>query len=134
MARELGLQDFSEYGIQISGDEMENGELRFRLSSASSSYIRTESIGSTGWQRSHYHSEQTEFFLIEKGEAEVATVENGKVVILRYGGGDTFHVDPRVPHNMRLSENGITHTVKYGGSPDWIAYPQLDDYLRTEPE
>lgn len=130
MSKELEIKDFVQYGILISGNVMENGEMRFRLSSANSAYIRTETKDKTGWQNSHYHSEQTECFLIEKGEAVLAVIENGQVIIQRFHSGDFFCVDPMVPHNMKLSKNGVVHAVKYGGQPDWRACPELDEHLR----
>lgn len=127
-------EDLSEYGVLISGDKMDNGETRIRVTSGRSSYIRTETKDQTGWQNSHYHSEQRELYLVETGEALFAAVYNEKVVIRKYCSGDVFVVEPMIPHNVKISADGLTHTVKYGGRPDWNAYPGLDAFLKKEAE
>ena len=132
MPQKVKPEDFIAYGIQTSGVKMDNGETRFRLTSAQSSYIRTETKDQTGWQNSHYHSEQTEVFLVEKGEVLCAAIVDEKIVLKMYYSGECFSVGPMIPHNLRLSKNSLMHTVKYGGKPDWIAYPQLDQYLRMK--
>lgn len=129
MIAELFKDKYERYGKEISGYKMENGEYRFRLSSDQSAYIRTESTKAV-WQNSHFHSEQTEYFLVEKGEVLFATMENGDIEIRVYSTGDFFFVSPMIPHNMCLSEGGITHTIKFGGMPDWNAFPRLDEYLK----
>ncbi len=123
------LFKYEQYGLDISGYEMDNGEHRYRLSSEQSAYIRTESNG-TRWQKSHYHTEQTEYYLVEKGQVLFARMDNEKVKVEKYTSGDFFLVLPMTPHNMCLSEGGVTHTVKFGGKPDWNAYPELDRYLK----
>ena len=128
MIKELFKQEFEQYGKEFSGYIMENGEYRFRLSSDKSAYIRTESKG-YNWQKSHYHTEQTEHFIIEKGVAAFATMRNGQVEIHNYGAGTHFLVEPMIPHNLMLSEEGIAHTVKLGGKPDWVMCKELDEYL-----
>ena len=127
--RELFKQEYKLYGKEVSGYVMDNDEYRFRLSSPESAYIRTESNGGS-WQKSHYHSEQTEYFLVEKGVVHFATMNDEKMVIHKYGDGDFFFVSPMIPHNMCLSKDAITHTVKFGGKPDWNSYPELDEYLK----
>ena len=124
-----------DYGITISGNRMDNGELRFRLTSDSSSYIRTESTEACEWQNSHYHTRQTEYYLIERGDVEFAIMEGENVVIRRCLPGDFFSVAPMMPHNMKLGEGCVVHTVKCGGAPDWIGVPEMDEelrYLKTE--
>lgn len=132
MAQRFYLEDLSKYGIQISGDRMDNGETRIRMTSDSSSYIRTETKDQDGWQNSHYHSEQMEFYLVERGEILFAVIENGKVVIKKYHDGDIFGVNPMVPHSIKMGANGLVHTIKYGGKPDWKESPELDLFLRME--
>lgn len=129
MIKELFKTVYKEYGKEVSGYEMENGEHRFRLSSTSSAYIRTESNGKA-WQRSHFHTEQTEFFLVEKGEVLFVMLKDGEITIQSYGEGDFFAVQPMIPHNMCLSEGGITHTVKMGGKPDWNGCQELDELIK----
>ncbi len=121
-----------DHNIEFSGDKMDNGETRIRLISDTSTYIRTETKDQVGWQNSHYHSEQTEFYLVERGEVLLAVICNGETVIKKYHRGDSFKVDPMVHHNIKMTANGLLHTVKYGGKPDWNASPELDLCLRNE--
>lgn len=130
--RDFDFSEYSTYGIEINGSEMDNGELRFRMSSPDSSYIRTETTKDGGWQNSHYHSEQREVFYIEKGSVLFATMENAEVKIKSYTAGDFFCIEPMIAHNMRMNPDTITHTIKCGGAPDWNAAPELDCYLRME--
>ena len=123
---------YQKGGIQISSDKMENGEIRVRLTADRSSYVRTETKDRAGWQNSHYHSEQTEFYLIERGEILFASIDNGEPVVKKYCSGDKFSVDPMVPHNIKMCQNGLIHTIKYGGASDWQGYPELDLYLKKE--
>ena len=129
MIQELFKNTYEQYDKEVSGYVMDNGEYRFRLSSSSSAYIRTESKGGS-WQKSHFHTEQTEHFIVEKGTVMFATIYEGKVEVKQYVEGDYFFVSPLIPHNMCLSESGITHTVKFGGKADWNSYPELDKYLK----
>lgn len=119
-------KDFCNYGISITGDEMDNGEIRFRMMSEASSYIRVDSCNADNWQNAHYHSEQKEFFFIEKGAAIVVTLEDQKKVINHYSSGEFFVVAPMIPHNVFMEKGSISHTIKWGGTPDWVPFPELD--------
>lgn len=130
MLRDLPLEEFRKHEIEISGNEMENGEFRFRLSSKESSYIRTEAFHASSWQKSHYHREQSECFLIEKGKAITVTIESGKVMIHTYRVGDFFIIGPMIAHNVFLEKGSISHTIKWGGRSDWNAFPDLDEYIK----
>jgi len=128
--RNIDLEEFKMFGIHISGNEMNNGELRFRMTGSESSYIRVESRNAFGWQNSHYHKEQSEWFLVEKGEVFAATLINGKVEIKKYSAGSIFIIHPMVPHNLNFMKGSISHTIKYGGIQDWNASYELDNYLK----
>ena len=130
MLRDLSFGEFREHGIEISGNEMESGEFRFRLASKESSYIRTEAVHASSWQKSHYHREQSECFFIEKGMAISATVESGKVLVRTYQEGDFFIISSMTVHNIFLEKGSISHTIKWGGRPDWNAFPDLDEYIK----
>lgn len=129
MVQELFKHIYEQYDKEVNGYVMENGEYRFRSSSLDSAYIRTESKGGS-WQKSHFHTEQTVHFIVEKGIVKLATINEGKVEVKQYAEGDYFFVSPLIPHNMCISEGGVTHTVKFGGKPDWISFPELDEYLK----
>lgn len=130
MLRDLPLEEFQKHGIEISGNEMENGEFRFRLSSKESSYIRVEEFHASSWQKSHFHREQSECFLIEKGMAIVATVENEEVFIHTYRSGGFLLIGPMIAHNVFFTKGSISHTIKWGGQSDWNAFPELDEYIK----
>ncbi len=130
MIKTLFKEYFDQYGKEVSGYVMENGETRFRFSTEDSAYIRTES-GGLAWQKSHYHSEQTEHFIVEKGNVSFATLRDGITEIHKYSAGETFSVRPMVSHNLQISPGGIVHTVKCGGKMDWYACSELDEYLKN---
>lgn len=129
MIKELFRNSYKQYGKEVSAYVMDNGEYRFRLSSDDSSYIRTEAEGEF-WQKSHFHTLQTEYYVVEKGNVLCAIVENAQVVIKKYKEGESFFVLNMVPHNIRISKGGIVHTVKFGGKTDWISFPKLDEFLK----
>lgn len=128
--KNLNLGEFAKFGIGFSGSKMDNGELRFRLYSSESSYIRTEMRGIKGWQKSHYHNYQKEIYFIEKGKVILATFEHMQVEMKSYFAGDTFFVKPGIPHNIFMDVGTITHTIKSGGIADWNAAPYLDEHLK----
>lgn len=58
----------SKYGITSRHDEMDNGELRFRLEKRDGvAYIRTEASARGGWQKSHSHATATETYIVQRG-------------------------------------------------------------------
>lgn len=128
--REFDQSRFKKYGISTNGSVMDNGEVRFRLFSANSSYIRTEAGKDDGWQNSHYHNEQVEMYIVETGEVLLATRVDGEVVTCLYKAGEYFSVPPMVEHCVKMMSGSITHCVKFGGNADWNPAPLLDEYLR----
>lgn len=98
-----------------------NGELRFRLRSLKdgSAYIRTQTTGeSEGWQRSHYHKQLRETYIVERGWIGYAELEAKSPRYMKFCPGDVFTTSPEVRHNIYMSANSVIHTVKHsGGSP-----------------
>ena len=128
--REFDQNEFKKYGITTNGSVMDNGEVRFRLFSVNSSYIRTEAGKEGGWQNSHYHNEQVEMYIVEIGEVLLATRVDGKVSVQLHKAGECFCVQPGIEHCVKMMSGSITHCVKFGGKADWNPAPLLDDYLR----
>ena len=129
--RQLFDREAKEYGIYTAHHEMDNGELRFRLISESgSSYILTKSTGDNGWQKSHVHYKKQEFYLVEKGIAWIALLRDGKVQIKQLYENDSMLIPLGVPHNVRMSDNAVLHTIKYGTQDeDWNGCEELDRLL-----
>lgn len=118
-----------EYGITCNHEKMENGELRFRLTSSDGSgYIRTVSTPQSKWQKSHYHKEVKETYIVQKGWMVLASLRNGQVILEKYEKGTSVTTELLVPHNVYLPADSVIHTVKHGESQesDWLAYPDLD--------
>lgn len=123
-----------EFGIQLVHHQMDNGELRFRLTrDTGSSYILTLSAEQSGWQSSHVHLRKREFYIVEQGWIVLALRQSEQLTFRRLGPNDSFMLPPGLPHNVYLSEGSVLHTVKYGSADaDWEAAPELDEKLRHE--
>lgn len=123
-----------EFGIQPVHHQMDNGELRFRLTrDTGSSYILTLSAEQSGWQSSHVHLRKREFYIVEQGWIVLVLRQSEQLTFRRLGPNDSFMLPPGLPHNVYLSEGSVLHTVKYGSADaDWEAAPELDEKLRHE--
>ena len=123
-----------EFGIQPVHHQMDNGELRFRLTrDTGSSYILTLSAEQSGWQSSHVHLRKREFYIVEQGWIVLALRQSEQLTFRRLGPNDSFMLPPGLPHKVYLSEGSVLHTVKYGSADaDWEAAPELDEKLRHE--
>ena len=129
--KQLTDKEAAALGVSAVHHEMDNGELRFRLvSEAGSSYILTRSTGQNGWQSSHVHHKKQEFYVVEKGCALFALLQNGEVQFQKLQENESLAIPTGVPHNVLLSENALLHTVKYGTpEEDWHPCPELDALL-----
>ena len=123
-----------EFGIQPVHHQMDNGELRIRLTrDTGSSYILTLSAEQSGWQSSHVHLRKREFYIVEQGWIVLALRQSEQLTFRSLGPNDSFMLPPGLPHNVYLSEGSVLHTVKYGSADaDWEAAPELDEKLRHE--
>lgn len=132
--RKLTNDQALDSGIQTVHHQMDNGELRFRLTrDTGSSYILTLSAKQSGWQFSHVHHQKREFYIVEQGWIVIALRQAEQLTFRRLGLDDSFMLPPGMPHNVYLSEGTVLHTVKYGSTDvDWEAAPELDDQLRHE--
>ncbi|PWM23718.1 MAG: hypothetical protein DBX44_05425 [Oscillospiraceae bacterium] len=117
------------FGITLRHEQMDNGELRFRLTGADqSSYIRCENPGPPVWENAHAHSRLRELVLVQRGR--VVFVESAKDAprFLLLEAGDFALTTPGIPHTQWLDRDTVVHTVKFGDctDPDWIPAPHLD--------
>ncbi len=97
--------------------QMPNGELRFRLKkSDGSAYIRTEASDSGAWQKSHFHNNVRETYIVQRGWIAYAAKIEQKRRIEIYRDGELFTTQPGIIHNVYMSSNSAIHTVKHGVS------------------
>lgn len=71
--RKLTNDQALEFGVQPVHHQMNNGELRFRLTrDTGSSYILALGTNQSGWQSSHIHHRKREFYIVEQGWIVIA--------------------------------------------------------------
>ncbi|MEO0502693.1 MAG: cupin domain-containing protein [Pseudomonadota bacterium] len=133
--REIGQREATdEFGVSVSHEQMENGELRFRLNSRDgSAYIRThagktDGGRSSGWQNAHYHKHSKETYIVQSGLLILATRDGQHVLYQSFAPGEAVSTQPYVSHNVFLREDTVVHTVKTGSDQtnDWHADLDLD--------
>lgn len=127
--RPLTEAEVKERGITTKHDEMPNGEQRFRLlSSDGSGYIRSEAGQTSNWQKSHFHKQLLETYIIQTGWIILAQYINRRTILTKYTAGQSFVVQPGVIHNIYVSAKSVHHVVKFGGttSNDWQTSPEFD--------
>lgn len=127
----ISLEEARSAGIDINFDEMDNGEKRYRLvASDGSSYCRTVSSKQGAWQNSHYHKSVSEFYVVQSGWLVYAELNQDRALNLRLlKENESVIVNPYIHHNIFLSANTVTHTIKYGDAQieiDWFSSPELD--------
>ena len=139
MPRPLSPREAEDLGVSTLHEEMDNGELRFRLRSHDgSSYIRTQSAPDSGWQNSHLHRYVHELNVIQQGAMVVVEEREGKLSVHVIRTGEFYLCPLNVPHNSYMAPGTVAHTVKYGlnlPQTDWVPCPHLDEVCRTlDPE
>ena len=139
MPRALSPQETEALGVTTLHEEMDNGELRFRLRARDgSSYIRTQSAPHSGWQNSHLHRFVHELNVIQQGAMVVVEEREGALSIRVIRTGEFYLCPLNVPHNSYMAPDTVAHTVKYGTDlpqADWVPCPHLDEVCRTlDPE
>ncbi len=116
----------TEFGITANHENMENGELRFRLMGQDGNgYIRTVASEKGGWQKSHSHKEFKEAYVVETKWMAVA-VKNaaGEPDLTIYRPGEVYITNLAEVHNIYLPPGAVIHTVKFGArttKTSWIA-------------
>ena len=134
--KKISIEEANSSGIEVNFELMNNGEKRYRLvSSDGSSYCRTVAAEYGAWQNSHYHKILSEFYVVQSGWIVYAEISpNGEPVLRRFNEGESVTVNPLVHHNIYMSSNTVTHTIKYGdGSSDidWFPSIQLDNFTKS---
>ncbi|KKI91823.1 hypothetical protein WQ54_12690 [Bacillus sp. SA1-12] len=133
--RKISVEEAQSSGIDVNFELMNNGEKRYRLvSTDGSSYCRTVGSKIGAWQNSHYHKEVSEFYVVQSGWIVYAEIcLNGDVDLRFLQEGESVTVNPFVHHNIFMSSNSITHTIKYGGGGpkiDWFPSEDLDNFTK----
>ncbi|MEW6586624.1 MAG: hypothetical protein AB1442_13585 [Nitrospirota bacterium] len=108
--------------IWTDHEQMDNGELRFRLkSSDGNDYIRTVAGKSGAWQKAHKHMALCETYVVISGWIGFAERKRGQMTISVLGEGDVVTTRPGVVHNVYLPAGAVIHTAKHGGAAqgDW---------------
>ena len=133
MTSKVSLDEaFERYGIRCAHEEMDNGELRFRLIAPDgSSYIRTVASHDGAWQNSHFHKRIRETYIVEDGWMVVAEFdeETERMSFKKFTSGDIVTTSILVKHNVYMAAGSIIHTVKHGAldcEPDWHPSPEVD--------
>lgn len=105
----------SKHGITTRHDEMDNGEIRFRLEKQDGvAYIRTEASALGGWQQSHSHVTATETYIVQRGWIVHASLIGDAPHILLVPAGESVTSPPGVVHNIYMPANSVMHTLKHG--------------------
>lgn len=128
--RDLLPEEARTNGVSTEHSEMPNGELRFRLKHEDgTAYIRTEATDSGGWQKSHFHRNARETYIVQRGRMALAELVEGALRIRIFGPNDICTTEPNVSHNVYMYRNSVIHTVKHGdggSAADWHSNPLLD--------
>ncbi|CQR46809.1 hypothetical protein BN1058_01084 [Paraliobacillus sp. PM-2] len=129
--KKISLEEARLSGIDVNFETINKGEKRYKLvSSDGSSYCRTVGSEIGAWQNGHYHKAVTEFYVVQSGWIVYAEIGLNQEVDLHFlQEGESVSVKPFVHHNIYMSANAITHTIKYGGGSngvDWFPSHKLD--------
>lgn len=130
LKKSLTGNDARDRGIEARHEQMENGELRFRLMARDGSgYIRTIGPPEGGWQNSHYHDSVMETYIIQKGWVAFVELVDDCLLWRRLEEGDVHTTRAKIAHNVYVPAGIVMHTVKHGASEvnnDWFASADLD--------
>lgn len=122
--------ELKNFGIHTKHEEMDNGELRFRLTANDGSgYIRTVAGRNGAWQNSHSHKFIRETYIVQSGWMALAQLINNNLEIKIYRPGDVLTIKIDVIHNVYLPKDAVTHTVKHGKTKDtdWLPNKEFDN-------
>jgi hypothetical protein len=110
---------WEKYKISTNHQEMDSGELRFRLKKDDgTAYIRTEAASTGEWQTSHYHKNCKETYIVQRGWIACAEMNYEHVKLKIYKNDEIFTIMPGIIHNIYLPSNAVIHTIKHGISKD----------------
>lgn len=107
----------SKYGITTRHNEMDNGELRFRLENPDGvAYIRTEASARGEWQNSHSHATATETYIVQRGWIVHASLCSGAPQFSLVAEGESITSPPGMVHNIYMPSNAVMHTLRHGNA------------------
>ena len=137
--RKISAKEASQkYGITAHHEQMENGELRFRLNAEDgSAYVRTEARVTAekyfGWQNAHFHKRSAETYIVQSGLMILASSIDGETIYEHFTAGQMISTEPYISHNVYLREGTQIHTIKLAEEigPDWHADPVLDSETKS---
>ena len=131
---DISIEEAEKHGIKNKHSILDTGEIRFRqiCLKDNSAYIRAEGGEKGYWQIAHYHKYSREIYIIQKGAVIVAEYIKNKVKIKKFKEGDVFIIEPKIPHNIYMYPNTVSHTVKFGKSDeyDWERCESLDEKIK----
>ncbi|MEK4661785.1 cupin domain-containing protein [Priestia sp. FSL H7-0729] len=132
---EFPERKYGETGVKTSFEQMANGEQKYKMIAEDGSYYcRTVASSHGAWQNSHFHTNLTEFYVVQSGWIAYANFTDDQNLEIRVmGEGDHMIVEPGVHHNIYMSAHSVIHTIKYGLNThrDWSASPELDSITQT---
>lgn len=116
--RDIGTEEAAaSHGVTARHQQMDNGELRFRLvKDDGTAYIRTEAGPLGAWQNSHYHRRTMETYIVQKGWIAYVELRDGRRSVSIRNAGELFTTRPGVIHNVYMPADAVIHTVKHGES------------------
>lgn len=131
MPQKLSIEEVSKLGVSFPCEQMENGEQRFRCVDAGGyGYALTKMPAHAGgWQKSHFHRDIIETYVVQEGWIVFAELKDGKARLRRLLPGEVMTTRPLIAHNLYLPGGAVVHTVKHGRcqiTNDWHASPELD--------
>jgi len=111
------LEAKERHNVVTRHHQMPNGEYRFRLiKHDGTAYIRTEAGPKGAWQKSQFHNQVKETYLVQKGWIAFASRVQGVRRIAIFREGELFTTQPLVIHNIYMPALSVIHTVKHGNS------------------
>ncbi len=128
--------NYEEHGVKVNIDIMNNNEerLRFIDFENNSSYIKTISKDNAYWQKSHYHKQTKEVYIVIEGNITIAEKMGSKVQMIKVEKGNGHLVNKGVVHNVYMDKGTVVHTLKLSDNivdKDWYSDIELDTLLKN---
>jgi len=139
--RRLSSTEVAASGMINNHEQMENGELRFRLRNENdgSGYVRIVAGTEGAWQNAHFHTGVRECVIVQKGWMAFAKKIDGGIHMRILREEEMIVSEPGVVHNTYLPVGAIIHCVKFGsnvaekisGKADWHSSPEFDKLTKS---
>lgn len=120
---------YQRFGVDAYHERMENGELRFRLTSPDGGgYVRTVAGDCGTWQNGHYHQNLHETYIVGKKWIILVSERDGMILFERLGENAVVTIAPLIPHNVYLPSGAEIHVIKLGETDkaDWHPATKID--------